>query len=202
MKTYTQLLESQMRFEKIMHVDGKKYEIKLGEIITKDAKGRDFTVTVNSITDIPKQVRDKVTADLTGRAWINGQYIMYKDVAEESARQQAEMKKWKKDVGVDHLRKCFADEDRYHRQFDRMMSDEQNDGVKSPKAPANDIEKECEKYPIAAAYLKAERFESASNYMKSAAGRKAKNKIMQGVDPEQAIADMHKEWGDHTANID
>ena len=49
-------------------------------------------------------------------------------------------------------------------------------------------------YPVAAAYIRAEGYEMASNYSKSAAGRKAKEEIASGNDYKTAIIKMETEW--------
>jgi hypothetical protein len=51
-----------------------------------------------------------------------------------------------------------------------------------------------ERYPAAAAYLKAQNWEAASNYAKSAAGRRARLRILAGEDYTEVIQDMKAEW--------
>jgi hypothetical protein len=50
------------------------------------------------------------------------------------------------------------------------------------------------RYPAAAAYLKAENWEAASNYAKSAAGRRARLRILAGEDYAEVMQDMKTEW--------
>lgn len=49
-------------------------------------------------------------------------------------------------------------------------------------------------YPRAEAYLKAEQYRDAANYVKSAAGEKALEAIINGADPAESIAAMEAEW--------
>lgn len=85
----------------------------------------------------------------------------------------------------------------YYRAFDRMMEDENNDGVCPPKRPTGNIAELKAKYPRAAAYIAAEKYSNASNYAKAIAGDKALEKIINGEDYVAALAAMEKEWSDH-----
>ena len=72
--------------------------------------------------------------------------------------------------GLAILRAAVDDSDRYHRQFNAMMEDGTNDGVRSPRQPAADIDALRAQYPRAAAYMRAESYSCASNHHKAAAG--------------------------------
>lgn len=50
------------------------------------------------------------------------------------------------------------------------------------------------RYPMAAAYRKAQSWERASNYAKSAAGRRACQRILAGEDYAVVISEMEAEW--------
>lgn len=102
--------------------------------------------------------------------------------------------------GLNELRKAINDIDRYHRAFDRMMEDENNDGVRPPKRPTMNVEELKAKYPRAAAYLKAEKFATGAHYVKANAGSKALDKIINGEDYTAAIAEMEAEWSEYCAN--
>lgn len=65
---------------------------------------------------------------------------------------------------------------------------------KAPQKPAETMESASQRYPRAAAYLKANLYMFASNYGKSAAGQRAMERIMEGEDFEKVIADMEAEW--------
>lgn len=60
------------------------------------------------------------------------------------------------------------------------------------------LEELVRKYPRANAYMKAESYAySSSNNARAAAGKKALERILNGEDYKQAIADMKKEWCDY-----
>lgn len=101
--------------------------------------------------------------------------------------------------GLNELRKArdaaYNDEHRYSHQMDRMMDDEQNDGVNPPtpinqslRAIANDLAKQ---YPRAAIYLKAEGYTLASNFKKYGAGKDAMEIIATGGSIEDAQATLN-----------
>ena len=46
---------------------------------------------------------------------------------------------------------------------------------------------------------KAEAYERAENYVKSAAGNKAKERIINGEDPATVLAEMETEWAEYCA---
>ena len=100
--------------------------------------------------------------------------------------------------GLDELQACVNDWDNYHEGFNQMMEDEDNDGVNPPKRPAKEVAGVAAQYPIASAYVKADNWSLASHYAKSGAGDRAKEKIINGEDYKSVIADMEKEWSDHT----
>jgi hypothetical protein len=90
--------------------------------------------------------------------------------------------------------KYYADADRYDREFNKMMSDEYNDGASPPAEKSNklkaDYEALLDKYPRAALYLKAqsqnENAHWADNTGKGAAGKKAMQMILDGASLEDA----------------
>lgn len=93
--------------------------------------------------------------------------------------------------GLDIVRDAIATMENYHYQFDVAM--ERGDGI-FPAKPEIDIDALKIQYPVATAYIMAESFENASDYNKSAAGRKARAAIAEGNDCVQAIVDMKSEW--------
>lgn len=86
----------------------------------------------------------------------------------------------------------------YQDSFGQMMEDEMNDGINPPQRPKTEVATIAAQYPVASAYIKADNWEMASHYAKSAAGRKAKKRIGDGEDYKKVITDMEKEWSDHT----
>lgn len=96
--------------------------------------------------------------------------------------------------GLDAIRNAMYDERKYHRDFNRMMEDEGNDGINppvQPKANSADLRKQ---YPRAAAYLKAESWTLASNSDKYAAGKKGLERIINGEDHNVVLAEMEAQW--------
>jgi hypothetical protein len=65
-----------------------------------------------------------------------------------------------------------------------------------------DVKALKEKYPRAAAYLKAEAYENSDNIDKYSAGKKAKERIINGEDYNQVIKDMENEWDHKPYNWD
>lgn len=99
--------------------------------------------------------------------------------------------------GLQELRTALKDHDRYQEQFVDMMEDELNDGVNPPRHPTANIPELRERYPRAAAYLRAEEWSGAHHYAKATAGKRAMEAILAGEDHGQAIATMETAWSDH-----
>lgn len=99
--------------------------------------------------------------------------------------------------GLNEIQTAIADWERYDSEFAKMMDDERNDGARPPKRPTSNVVELLEKYPRADAYLTAEEFSLADHYVKSNAGKKALEKIINGEDYVAAIAAMEKEWHDY-----
>lgn len=119
--------------------------------------------------------------------------------AEAKAREDAKAKLMANVPGLQILRDAISRQEAYREAFNRMMEDESNDGANPPKKPTDDIVALKAQYPAAAAYLKAESYEYASHYAKSAAGRKAKQAIADGADYTAVLAQMEAEWSAHCA---
>jgi len=79
--------------------------------------------------------------------------------------------------GLKLLQSAIEDANQYHFDFSRMMEDENGDGVNPPSQPKSNVPQLAKQYPVAALYVKAQRFVDASNFRKSAAGSKALNLI-------------------------
>lgn len=116
---------------------------------------------------------------------------------EEAVKQAAAKSRQEKINAIEGLQEIYdASEEwsRYRDAFSCMMDNQDNDGARPPMQPTVNIEALNAKYPRAAAYIKAENYSCAANYAKSSAGRKALEKIINGEDYAQAIADMETEW--------
>lgn len=154
------------------------------------------------VNQAPKSVQDAVRKsgiDVRSRVYFGGAVIP-KEIAECALSQQAEIRRAKEIAletnvpGLDILRDAINDLDRYHREFNRMMEDESNDGINPPRRPTEDIKALKIQYPRAAAYLKAESYNLASHYAKAMAGRRAMDALAAGVDADAALKTMEDEW--------
>lgn len=104
--------------------------------------------------------------------------------------------------GLSELMQARSQLEIYREALAAMMDDESNDGAFPPPRPTSNPAELSKQYPRAAAYLKAESYEFASNAVKSAAGKKAEERIINGEDYAAAIRDMETEWADYcTAHI-
>lgn len=114
------------------------------------------------------------------------------------AKQQAEAERQHKIDSIEGLqifRDTLNDIENWHAEFQKSFDDVDSLGVH--QRPQHDLVELKQKYPRAAAYLQAESWEYAENYVKSAAGRKAKGKIINGKDYIEAIEDMKAEWEEY-----
>ena len=96
--------------------------------------------------------------------------------------------------GIKEIEEARSAWDKYHYIYDKVIADGEG---RMPTKPAVSTTELCEKYPKAAAMLQAEDYSRASNVAKCSAGRKARERIIDGEDYTQVIADMEKEWTDY-----
>lgn len=101
--------------------------------------------------------------------------------------------------GLDKLIRSIMDWNRYNREFNAMMDDEYNDGAFPPKRPTSDVKALRAQYPRADAYLTAQSWANSQNYAKAKAGKKALERIINGDDYAQALADADAEWSAYCA---
>jgi len=115
--------------------------------------------------------------------------------AEKRARKEKAEKLAQNVPGLEILRNARYEWEEYHYKYNRYI---ENDTLgRTPVKPATSLEQLNIQYPVAVAYLKAESYENASNYAKSAAGKKAKERIANGEDYITALTDMEAEWNEH-----
>lgn len=130
---------------------------------------------------------------------IGGQIIRYDAIPAWMVAHKAELKRMKAKreadkaaletavPGLTELMSAISAEEDYRIAFNRMMEDEDNDGVNPPPHPTGRSSREIARdFPKAALYLKAETYERAANYHKVSAGKKAKALIRAGGDLEEA----------------
>jgi hypothetical protein len=120
-------------------------------------------------------------------------------VAEEAAAKAAAEDRKAKIAAIEGLAELQAARDaeaEYHHEFNRRLEDEALSSIMParPKVSAEDV---AAKHPRAAAYIKAENWTYSNNYTKNAAGRKALERIINGEDHEQVLAEMEAEWSAH-----
>lgn len=112
-------------------------------------------------------------------------------------REEKEAKKKLNIIGLAELEKIIVDWDWYQECLNQMMENEMNDGVNPPRRPKTEVAEIAKKYPVAAAYIKADNWSMASHYVKSIAGNKAKKTIRNGGDYKTAIIEMEETWAAH-----
>jgi hypothetical protein len=123
-------------------------------------------------------------------------------VADEKAKAKADLEAAV--PGLTELREAqrasICDAERFHRQFEAMMEDEQNDGVYPPKPENKTLAEKANalavQYPRAALYLKAERqYENTSwadNTGKGAAGKKAMEILANNGSIEESLSALNE----------
>ena len=162
----------------------KKYNLTLAKRNGEDAIRVGKKVSKATIEEIRK-AKPEIIAELKRRE------------AEKKAAYEARQARINAIEGLKELQRAIAAEEAYREALNDMMEDEYNDGARPPKKPEISVKELKEKYPRAAAYLKAESWSMASNYIKAGAGQKAKERIINGEDYRQVIAEMEKEWLDY-----
>ena len=119
-------------------------------------------------------------------------YIKNEKLAKEKTAKERE----DKIKAIEELRTAIAEWEEYHYQnekrFDNAMTS--SFGIAKPKSNVTELRA---KYPRATAYLIADGWIFARNYAKSAAGKKALEKIINGENHEIVISEMKKEWELH-----
>ena len=118
--------------------------------------------------------------------------------AEKEKEEQARIERRNKinDIeGLEEIRNAKQDLANWHYEFNKSFEDVGGLGVR-PK-PNYNFDAMYEKYPRAVAYLKAEDYKNASNYRKSAIGKNALEKIINGEDYNAVIENMEKEWKEY-----
>ena len=121
---------------------------------------------------------------------------LLKREAAEKAAAAARESKINAIEGLKELEAAINAQDDYHHEINRRFENEALSSI-LPAQPKANIKELKEKYPRAAAYIKAENWKYANNYAKVAAGQKALERIINGENHEQVLADMEAEWDAH-----
>lgn len=95
--------------------------------------------------------------------------------------------------GLAELQAAINDLNIWKEEFEQNW-ERGDSGVGLRTRPNYDFEALCKQYPKAAAYIKADKMSRAAHDVKASAGEKAKERILNGEDFEQALADAEKEW--------
>jgi hypothetical protein len=112
--------------------------------------------------------------------------------AEEAARREAAEKLAVNVPGLDILRKVRSEWETYNNKFEKFID---NDAMGNmPVKPEVEYKEAAIQYPAASAYLKAEGYKYSGHYEKTAIGKKAMERIVNGENYEVVIAEMESEW--------
>lgn len=120
---------------------------------------------------------------------------MKKAAADEAAAQRRA--KIEAIEGLSELHEALRKKAEFYQNLNRMMDDENNDGVFPPRKPEVSPEEIAKKYPRAAAYVRAEDWSNAAHCAKASIGEKALDAIINGADYESAVKAMETEWSEY-----
>lgn len=99
--------------------------------------------------------------------------------------------------GLEELKAAIAAKEQYEYERQKRWESESLSSI-LPEPPKVDVEALKIKHPRAWAYIRAEGWANARHYAKAAAGRVALERIINGDDHDQVIADMEAEWNAYT----
>lgn len=118
-----------------------------------------------------------------------------KQAASEAAKRDALLKIL---PGLDKLEAAYESRARYNAEFNRMMEDEDNDGVRPPSATVPDIGALEAQHPAAAAYLRCEEIAHCSHWAsgKGPIYERGAERIASGEDWEAVMREADSEWSD------
>jgi hypothetical protein len=157
-----------------------KYKIVLAEGGAINVRGK---VTPQEVANLKAAKADIITE------------LIIRDEANKKAIKEAAERLSMNVPGLEALRLIRNEWETYSYKYSRYID---NGALgEAPVKPSVESSVVATQYPVAAAYLKAESFEMASNYAKSAAGQKAKQRIANGEDYIIALAEMEAEWTQH-----
>lgn len=126
---------------------------------------------------------------------LKAEIMAYLDAMEAEKKASSEARKARIDAieGLAELRDTMRSWEQYRSDFSRRM---ENEGMSSftPETPSVTVEEIANKYPRAAAYVKAEGMSNSSHFFKASCGREALEKILNGDDCEKAISDAASKW--------
>lgn len=173
-------------------------------LAVKTPRGEESWTAAPRITGVPRGLERRLPSGFRG-FWVGypvregARSVVALLVEERDAAIRAEIEREARLLreacpGIDELREALADHERYHDEFERMMEDEGNDGVRPPRPARGDVEALRERHPRAAAYLTLECWSRASHHVKSAAGRRGTERVLAGDDAQAVLAEAEREW--------
>lgn len=132
--------------------------------------------------------KNKAEEDVRGKKAEIMALLKEEKAAEKRAYEEREAK-IKAIDGLEEIKNAIEEQIRWKEDFSKAM--QSPDGcVRMRACPENNISRLKEKYPRAAAYLKAENESIKSNYDLAAIGKKALEAIINGEDHEKVMEDM------------
>lgn len=142
----------------------------------------------------------KKNGDFSAIVSLKSEIVALLTAEEAEKKEAAELRQAKIDSvpGLKEIRAAMADLKAWQKEFDDSFRDCGGLGVRTK--PVYDFDNLFATYPRAAAYLKAEQYQNADNYAKSAAGEKALEAIINGADPAETIVAMEAEWNRYCDN--
>lgn len=136
--------------------------------------------------------RDNAIGEIKARKQEILDYFAAERKAEADAKAERE-NKIAQIEGLTEIKAAIADLAKWNREFERSFEGERACGGLGVRArPKADIEAMKQKYPRAAAYLRAEEEIYSGNYETAEIGRKAIEEVIYG-DYEKAMAEMEKD---------
>jgi hypothetical protein len=115
--------------------------------------------------------------------------------AKAMATEGVETKPVEKIEGLEEIKRVSNEWARYHHEYNRRFEAEDYRALAKPETTVEELKN---KYPRAAAYLKAQSWTYSDNVGKYGAGKAALERIIAGEDHEQVLAEMETEWSEYT----
>jgi len=124
-------------------------------------------------------------------------------IAADEEAERIEAERMEENVsGLAELQAAIDAEQQYRADFNRMMEDENNDGVNPPSHPSTSSAELAKQFPRAAAYIRAESYSFASHWAKAKAGEEAMEIIASGGAIEDAEAKLKNWLADNNVYVD
>lgn len=96
--------------------------------------------------------------------------------------------------GLEEIKRVSNEWARYHHEYNRRFEAEDYRALAKPETTVEELKN---RYPRAAAYLKAQSWARSDNVGKYEAGKAALERIIAGEDHEQVLAEMETVWSEY-----